>query len=55
MGQEIRYLFIYYYILCHTEHPSRGVSTDSYAGGSGFGPMTRLRVVDRFFLDFLHF
>jgi hypothetical protein len=38
-----------YYIMCHTECPSREVSTDFYVGGSGFGPVNKSRVADRFF------
>lgn len=41
--------------MCHTESPSREVSTDSYVGGSGFGPVTRSLVADRFSSDFPHF
>jgi len=52
---NIIYTFIYYYITCHTESPSREVSTGSYVEGSGFGPVTRSHVADSLFLDFLHF
>jgi len=35
--------------MCHTERPSREVSTDFYVGGSGFGPVNKSRVADMFF------